>query len=78
MSRKDLFSKYDKNLSKYLKIVRKAHDLSQADAGSIVGVSYQQWQKYEKGINRISASSLLTFLNELNLLKNADLRKIVS
>ena len=38
--------------------VRKAKGLSQADLGAAVGVTFQQIQKYEKGINRVGASRL--------------------
>lgn len=33
-------------------------DLSQTELGNAAGVSFQQPQKYENGINRISASRL--------------------
>jgi transcriptional regulator with XRE-family HTH domain len=39
-------------------LLRHANDLSLKDLAAIIGVTYQQMQKYEKGINRISASTL--------------------
>jgi transcriptional regulator with XRE-family HTH domain len=33
--------------------------MSQAELGDVLGVSFQQVQKYEKGVNRISAGRLL-------------------
>jgi transcriptional regulator with XRE-family HTH domain len=39
---------------------RKALSISQEKLGEALGVSFQQIQKYEKGINRVSASSLKT------------------
>jgi transcriptional regulator with XRE-family HTH domain len=39
---------------------RKALSYSQEKLGEALGVSFQQIQKYEKGINRVSASSLKT------------------
>ena len=38
---------------------RKMQGYSQAQMGAVLGVSFQQVQKYETGVNRISASSLL-------------------
>jgi transcriptional regulator with XRE-family HTH domain len=38
---------------------RSALRLSQEQLGSAVGLTFQQVQKYEKGVNRISASRLL-------------------
>lgn len=37
---------------------RKAAGLVQRDVAAAIGVSAAQWQKYEKGINRIAATSL--------------------
>ena len=39
---------------------RKALSISQEKLGDALGVSFQQIQKYEKGMNRVSASSLKT------------------
>ena len=38
--------------------LRKARGLSQTALGTAVGVTFQQVQKYEKGVNRVSASML--------------------
>ncbi|WP_370931756.1 helix-turn-helix domain-containing protein [Bartonella sp. DGB1] len=38
---------------------RRALGITQKQLGKLLGVTFQQIQKYEKGINRISASSLL-------------------
>jgi transcriptional regulator with XRE-family HTH domain len=42
-----------------LQQARKQNDLSQAELGKAIGLSYQQIQKYETGQNRIAASTLL-------------------
>jgi transcriptional regulator with XRE-family HTH domain len=39
-------------------IQRIEHGLSQSEVGEKIGVSFQQIQKYEKGVNRISAGRL--------------------
>ncbi len=38
---------------------RKMQGCSQAQMGAVLGVSFQQVQKYKTGVNRISAGSLL-------------------
>lgn len=45
--------------------LRKAKKFSQSELASALGISFQQIQKYEKGTNRISASSLLKISNTL-------------
>ena len=44
-----------------LRFFRLAKGLSQTAVGDRVGLTFQQVQKYEKGINRISVSRLLQF-----------------
>ncbi|VEJ44414.1 helix-turn-helix domain-containing protein [Bartonella vinsonii] len=41
--------------------------LSQKELGSHLGVSFQQIQKYEKGLNRVSAKCLLEIANILEV-----------
>lgn len=41
--------------------------LTQADLGAAVGVSFQQIQKYERGVNRVSASRLWLMAQTLDL-----------
>ncbi|WP_208438532.1 helix-turn-helix domain-containing protein [Bartonella grahamii] len=41
--------------------------LSQKELGSHLGVSFQQIQKYEKGLNRVSAKCLLEIAQKLNV-----------
>lgn len=42
-------------------------DMSQTDVASHLGVTYQQFQKYEAGVNRISASKLQQIGNILQV-----------
>lgn len=44
-----------------LKLARKLRQVSQTELASHVGLSFQQVQKYEKGVNRMGASRLLQF-----------------
>lgn len=45
-------------IGKHLNTCRRQLGISQAQAGECVGVSFQQTQKFENGINRISAARL--------------------
>lgn len=38
--------------------LRQAHGLSQTALGGLIGVTFQQVQKYERGTNRVGASRL--------------------
>lgn len=45
---------------------RKTRGWSQSRLGAVLGVSYQQVQKYETGVSRVPASSLLRIAKALN------------
>src|SRR2546421_10269803 len=45
----------DVAIGQKLRALRLDRGLSQGDLGYLVGVTFQQLQKYEKGVNRISA-----------------------
>jgi transcriptional regulator with XRE-family HTH domain len=55
----------DKILGKNLKSIREFRRFSQQKLGKKLGISFQQLQKYEYGINRISASKLQEISNIL-------------
>lgn len=44
---------------------RKAAGLTQGQLGEAIGVTFQQVQKYEKGVNRVSATTLTTIARAL-------------
>ena len=46
---------------------RRELEMSQADLGKELGVTFQQIQKYEKGINRVSAARLYSICKALNV-----------
>ncbi len=50
-----------------LKVARRFLGLSQEQLAKVSGVTFQQVQKYEKGVNRISASRLYSFAKALNV-----------
>jgi len=52
-------TKPDKQLVMRMMLRRVEQKLSQAELGDKLGVSFQQVQKYEKGINRVGASRLV-------------------
>jgi transcriptional regulator with XRE-family HTH domain len=50
--------KPDIELGKRIRLRRVEQRISQAELGDQLGVSFQQVQKYEKGVNRVGASRL--------------------
>lgn len=58
-------SAIDKRIGNNIRSARLAAGLSQTALGDKVGVTFQQVQKYEKGINRVSASTLYTLSQAL-------------
>ena len=46
---------------------RLALNMSQAQLGGELGVSFQQIQKYERGVNRVSAARLYSICKALNV-----------
>ena len=49
----------DKEIGVRMRAIRMDKKLSQDELGRSLGVSFQQIQKYEKGVNRISAARLI-------------------
>jgi len=48
----------DVEVGRRIRIQRTSRGISQTDLGKKIGVTFQQVQKYEKGINRVGASRL--------------------
>jgi transcriptional regulator with XRE-family HTH domain len=61
------FQDVEQSLGQKLKVLRLQHSLSQEGIGKILGVSIQQVQKYEKGVNRISLSSFILLAKHLKV-----------
>ncbi|MDR1334260.1 MAG: helix-turn-helix domain-containing protein, partial [Holosporaceae bacterium] len=57
----------DVYIGKRVKSRRSLLGISQEKLGSSLGITFQQIQKYEKGVNRISASSLYNIANALSI-----------
>jgi transcriptional regulator with XRE-family HTH domain len=57
----------DKHVGTRVRHRRMALGLSQSDLGRVLGLTFQQVQKYEKGTNRISASRLQVIAETLQV-----------
>ena len=57
----------DVHVGKRLRMRRTILGMSQEAIGSAIGESFQQIQKYERGINRMGASRLFEFSKMLNI-----------
>lgn len=57
----------DVAIGQKLRALRLDRGLSQSEVGSLVGVTFQQMQKYENGMNRISAGRLVRIAAALRL-----------
>ena len=57
----------DIHVGKRLRLRRGILGMSQENLAEILGITFQQVQKYEKGINRISASRLFEIAKALNV-----------
>jgi len=66
-SRKIDMTMIEKNIGEKIKEFRKQQGISQIELAERVGLSFQQIQKYEKGITKISVSRLLQIAKALNV-----------
>jgi len=58
---------FDVAIGKRIRYQRQLRRISQKALGDAVGVSFQQIQKYERGTNRIAASTLVRFASVLRV-----------
>jgi transcriptional regulator with XRE-family HTH domain len=56
----------DRHVGRRVRLRRLTLGMSQEQLGTLVGISFQQVQKYEKAANRISASRLFQFAEALS------------
>jgi len=54
-------------IGKRMRELRHVNSISQVELGRELGVSFQQIQKYEKGVNRVSAARLFDICKALNV-----------
>jgi transcriptional regulator with XRE-family HTH domain len=59
--------KHDIEMGKKIRLRRVEQRISQSDLGEKLGVSFQQVQKYEKGVNRVGASRLQQIASALDV-----------
>ena len=57
----------DEFVGERIRVLRIAKDLSQTKLAESSGITFQQVQKYEKGINRVSIGRLMRFAEILNV-----------
>ena len=60
----------DAHVGNQLKARRIMVGMNQADLGQVVGLTFQQIQKYERGVNRIAAGHLYMFAQALKCTPN--------
>jgi transcriptional regulator with XRE-family HTH domain len=60
-------SQRDQEIGFRIRQARQLRGLSQTDVAELLGISFQQLQKYEQGRNRISAVRLLDIARVLNI-----------
>lgn len=57
----------EKHIGKQMKMLRMANKISQKKLAKSMGITYQQVQKYENGLNRISVSRLWQICKIFNI-----------
>lgn len=65
-------NKYYSELGKRLVKIREKNKLTQKNLAEAIGVSFQQYQKYESGANRIPTKAIVVFCK----LTNCDIREV--
>ncbi len=53
-------------IGKKIRIFRELNGISQKGVADVLGITFQQVQKYEQGANRIPVDKLVTFCKEFN------------
>jgi transcriptional regulator with XRE-family HTH domain len=64
---KKIANPVDQRVGARIRMQRMVRGFSQTEVGKAVGVTFQQVQKYENGVNRVSASRLQQFANVLKV-----------
>ena len=60
------FGDVDDHVGRRLRARRKELGISQEKLANVLGISFQQVQKYESGVNRVSASRLWNIAQAVN------------
>ena len=56
----------DRVVGQNIRVFRNAKGISQTELGNAIGVTFQQVQKYENGVNRVGSSRLAKIAKALN------------
>ena len=64
---KKTLASFDEKIGRNLKNIRRSRKISQRELAGILGVTFQQMQKYEQGQNRLSAGKLCRLKSYLNV-----------
>jgi transcriptional regulator with XRE-family HTH domain len=62
-----LCNEWDYEVAYVLRRFREKHQITQVDLGNLWGITFQQVQKYETGMNRLSVGKLMTLLKAYGL-----------
>lgn len=65
-------------LGRRIRMARMAGGVSQEKLAAAIGISFQQVQKYEKGVNRVGASRMVQIGAALNIAPEALLKDIAN
>jgi len=57
----------NERIGENLRLIRQIHNLTQTQLGEILGVTFQQVQKYEKGMTRVQAAHLKVLNQKLKV-----------
>ena len=68
----------DLYVGRRLKLLRRQKRISQKDLASRLGITFQQIQKYEKGLNRLPAARMLAVCMALEITPNDLFHKLLS
>lgn len=60
-------TRHDNELGKRIRLRRTEQHISQSELGDRIGVSFQQVQKYEKGVNKVGAARLQQIATALDV-----------
>lgn len=60
----------DKEIGQIIRTLRTTAGISQEKLGEELGITFQQIQKYEKGLNRLSVSSFITICKVIGVTPN--------
>ena len=67
MTRREAASPIDAHIGNQIRQRRVALQMSQDHLATVIGVTFQQVQKYEKGTNRVAGSTMYAIMRALNV-----------